>query len=65
MRAAWRPPHLLLGVHSTVQQPLHRAFRDRRRDWLLAAWPSKALSTEACFIAPLIGIALIWSSLQG
>jgi hypothetical protein len=23
MRAAWRPPHLLLGVHSAVQQPLH------------------------------------------
>jgi hypothetical protein len=36
MRATWRPTHLLLGVHPAVQQPLHRAFGDRRRDWLLA-----------------------------
>ena len=36
MRAAWRPTHLLLGVHPAVQQPLHRAFGDRRGDWLLA-----------------------------
>jgi hypothetical protein len=36
MRAAWRPTHLLLGVHPAVHQPLRRAFGDRRRDWLLA-----------------------------
>jgi len=36
MRAAWRPTHLLLGVHPAVHQPLHRAFRDRRGDWLVA-----------------------------
>src|ERR1700733_5546753 len=36
MRGAWRPTHLLLGVHPAVPQPLHRAFGDRRGDWLLA-----------------------------
>jgi hypothetical protein len=36
MRAAWRPAHLLLGVHPAVHQPLHHAFGDRRGDWLLA-----------------------------
>jgi hypothetical protein len=30
MRAAWRPTHLLLGVHPVVHQPSHRAFGDRR-----------------------------------
>jgi hypothetical protein len=35
MRSAWRPAHLLLGVHPTMQQPLYRAYRDRRGDWLL------------------------------
>jgi hypothetical protein len=35
MRAARRPTHLLLGVHPAVHQPLHRAFGDRRGDWLL------------------------------
>ena len=36
MCPSWRPTHLLLGVHPAMQQPLHRAFRDRRRDRLLA-----------------------------
>jgi hypothetical protein len=31
--------HLILGVHPTVQPPLHRAFRDRRRDWRNANKP--------------------------
>jgi hypothetical protein len=36
MRAAWRPPHLLLGVHPAMHQPLHCAFGDRRGNRLLA-----------------------------
>jgi hypothetical protein len=30
MSAPWRPAHLLLGSHSPMQQPLHRALGDRR-----------------------------------
>ena len=37
MSAPRRPPHLLLGVHSPMQQPLHRAFGDRRRNWFFAS----------------------------
>jgi hypothetical protein len=36
MRTAWRPPHLMLGVHPAMQQSLYGAFGDRRGDWLLA-----------------------------
>src|SRR5690242_19646300 len=32
-----RPPHLLAGAHSAMQQPLHRAFGGRRRDRLATA----------------------------
>src|SRR3954468_4878846 len=32
MGASWGPTHLLVGAHPTVQQPLHRALRGRRRD---------------------------------
>jgi hypothetical protein len=45
MCAPRRPAHLLLCIHSSVQQPLHRAFRDRGRDRLVASisstehWP--------------------------
>jgi hypothetical protein len=28
---------LLLGIHSPMQQPLHRALGDRRRNWFLAS----------------------------
>ena len=37
MGASWGPTHLLVGAHPTVQQPLHRALRGRRRDRLVAA----------------------------
>ena len=36
MSATWRPTHLLLCVHSPMQQPLHGALSRRRRDWLFA-----------------------------
>jgi hypothetical protein len=55
MRAAWRPPHLLLGVHSTVQQPLHRAFRDRRRDWLLGP-PGRRIIDDDIGLTAYIGL---------
>jgi hypothetical protein len=32
MSAPRRPAHLLLSIHSPMQQPLHRALGDRRRD---------------------------------
>jgi transposase len=32
MSAPRRPAHLLLGIHSPMQQPLHRALGDRRRN---------------------------------
>jgi hypothetical protein len=32
-----RPAHLLLGTHSPMQQPLHRALCDRRRNWFFAS----------------------------
>jgi hypothetical protein len=35
VHAAGRPPHLLLGIQTAVQQ-LHRALGDRCRDWLLS-----------------------------
>jgi hypothetical protein len=35
MSASWRPAHVPLCVHSPVQQPLHGAFRDRRRNRLV------------------------------
>jgi hypothetical protein len=28
---------LLLGIHSSMQQPLHRALGDRRRNWFFAS----------------------------
>jgi hypothetical protein len=37
MGAPRRPAHLLLGIHSPIQQPLHRALGDRRRNWFFAA----------------------------
>jgi hypothetical protein len=35
MSASRRPAHVLLCVHSPMQQPLHGTFRGRRRDWLV------------------------------
>ena len=35
MGASWWPAHVLLCVHSPVQQPLHGTFRDRRRNRLV------------------------------
>ena len=35
--APQRPAHLLLGIHSPMQQPLHRALCDRRRNWFFAS----------------------------
>jgi hypothetical protein len=32
MAAPRGPAHLLLGIHSSMQQPLHRALGDRRRN---------------------------------
>jgi hypothetical protein len=55
MRAAWRPPHLLLGVHSAVQQPLPRAFRDRRRDWLLAS-PGRCIIDDDIGLPAYLGL---------
>ena len=37
MSAPRRPAHLLLGMHSPMQQPLHRALGDRRRNWFFAS----------------------------
>ena len=37
MSAPRRPSHLLLGIHSPMQQPLHSALGDRRRNWFLAS----------------------------
>jgi hypothetical protein len=37
MSASRRPAHLLLGIHSPMQQPLHRALRDRRRNRFFAS----------------------------
>ena len=37
MSAPRRPAHLLLGIHSPMQQPLHRALGDRRRDRFFAS----------------------------
>jgi hypothetical protein len=37
MSAPRRPAHLLLGIHSPMQQPLHRALGERRRNWFLAS----------------------------
>jgi hypothetical protein len=37
MSTARPPAHLLLSAHSTMQQLLHRAFGDRRRDRFLAS----------------------------
>ncbi len=37
MSASRRPAHLLLSIHSPMQQPLHRAFRDRRRNRFFAS----------------------------
>ncbi len=37
MSAFRRPAHLLLGIHSPMQQPLHRALCDRRRNWFFAS----------------------------
>ena len=45
-----RPAHLLLSVHSEVQQPLNRALGDRRRDRFLA-------SANCCVIDNDIGLS--------
>ena len=37
MSAPRRPAHLLLGIHSPMQQPLHRALGDRRRNRFFAS----------------------------
>jgi hypothetical protein len=37
MSAPWRPAHLLLGIHSPMQQPLHRALGESRRNWFFAS----------------------------
>src|SRR5471030_202560 len=37
MSAPRRPAHLLLGIHSPMQEPLHRAFGDRRRNRFFAS----------------------------
>ena len=34
VRSPWRPAHLLARAHPTMNQPLHGAFRRRRRYWL-------------------------------
>ena len=51
MCASWRPTHLLLGVHSAMQQPLHRAFRGRRRDRLLATPGCRVIDNDIGLIA--------------
>lgn len=33
MRASRIPTHLLLSIHSSIQQPLHRALGNDRQDW--------------------------------
>jgi hypothetical protein len=55
VRATRRPTHLLLGVHPPVQQPLHRAFRDRRRDWLLAP-PGRRIVDDDIGLTAYIGL---------
>ena len=35
VRTTRRPTHLLLGIHPAMEQPLHGAFGNRSRDWLL------------------------------
>src|SRR4051812_50063356 len=46
MGASWGPTHLLVGAHPTVQQPLHRALRGRRRDRLVAALGRRIIDEE-------------------
>jgi hypothetical protein len=47
MNASRRPAHLLLGIHATVQQPLHRALRGCRRDRLFASSGGRIVDDDA------------------
>jgi hypothetical protein len=46
MGAPRRPAHLLLSIHSAVQQPLHRALCNRRRDRFFASAGCRAVDDD-------------------
>jgi hypothetical protein len=46
MCAPRRPAHLLLGIHSPMQQPLYRALGDRRRDWFFASTGGRVVNDD-------------------
>jgi hypothetical protein len=46
MGAPRRPAHLLLSIHSPMQQPLHRALCDRRRNRFFAAAGCRAIDND-------------------
>jgi hypothetical protein len=46
MSAPRRPSHLLLSIHSAVQQPLHRALGDRRRNRFFASAGCRVVDDE-------------------